>query len=1089
MSEKNITPSDGAISTFDVDSTTNAVSVQDRVEMAANFLIKIGAFLPKDKKYYTYIWCQSGKKNKTIAFDVKKEEFKIARKAIELNDEGYNIFFGVHLTDKPMSEHERPHEEDITAQVAIIADLDCKSSWHVDTDKKKYPTIEQAKKFLPFEPSILVDSGGGLHSYVLMAEPIHFTNDDERKQAVSRNIDYIEMIRQNAGEFSKAIDGVHDLPRILRLPGTYNLKHGRENAPLCKIIKDTRSYYPLKSLDILIKSRPITPAKKPLTNQKNSTQEIFDSDKLKNNYPSTDNKPSEQERALAMLKTFSPAGLTYDEWLHIGMALKNNGNSCADWSDWSSQDDRFKIGECESKWSGFDRTDLTIATIHDTAKEYGNYSEKDFLRDWYRDNPEFDRKNYSRHADDRANDKKFSADAQIDSLKIELQAVNKKLADFDAEKTAAIEKLQSAISFDKDSVFADDILNAAAFAKLYDKKTFSDFKAAIQNQIKSQGTEKFITEWSGEVRDRITDIKNRKSDLLAQQKSINAKIVSLNFIATHDDLKDFVIPEGYEISNAGIEKIVGDKSVVVSRVPAVIKAKSKTVDDKTYKMILAYLSENGAWQNVRATGEEIIFNARKLIDLRAYGLPVTSTNANLFVDYLDAFKAANEKILPMSLTVSRCGWHNFYGQDYFIDTRRQCMITDNEKNIEVVVDDSSTFAQSLKSVGSIEEWRKAYDIAKKSPTARLIVAASIAAPLLKILGERNFLLYIHATTRAGKTTALFLAASIIGSEKIIRSFDATKNGLAGAAADVNDYAFLIDEKQVADNRLKEQFDNLVYALANGIGRTKLNKDSTLKKLQDWRTVAVMTGETPLFSDNVTGGANTRCLSIAAPSVILDADSCRKIRAIIKTNYGHALPLVIDEFFKYGFDNLREKYQEIVTIFTKNFPNLLNEYCRYMAILTLADAFLNIALGTEKFKALEDATKNMARDIFSLVPTLEEISDTPREKDFVLGFIAQNQKYFLGATPAQIENLPFVYGKFDDDFVYITVSALKQACSNDFFDYSKVVADLINDGFFTPDSKVAHDRKKPNQSVLKKISGVNVRCYRIPKEKVVADDLR
>lgn len=69
---------------------------------------------------------------------------------------------------------------------------------------------------------------------------------------------------------------------------------------------------------------------------------------------------------------------------------------------------------------------------------------------------------------------------------------------------------------------------------------------------------------------------------------------------------------------------------------------------------------------------------------------------------------------------------------------------------------------------------------------------------------------------------------------MIRSFDATKNGLAGAASDVNDFAFLIDEKQVADNRLKEQFDNIVYALANGIGRTKLNKDSNLKKLQDWR---------------------------------------------------------------------------------------------------------------------------------------------------------------------------------------------------------------------------------------------------------------
>ena len=39
--------------------------------------------------------------------------------------------------------------------------------------------------------------------------------------------------------------------------------------------------------------------------------------------------------------------------------------------------------------------------------------------------------------------------------------------------------------------------------------------------------------------------------------------------------------------------------------------------------------------------------------------------------------------------------------------------------------------------------------------------------------------------------------------------------LEGAAADVNYYPFLIDEKQVAGSKLKEQFDTLVYALANG----------------------------------------------------------------------------------------------------------------------------------------------------------------------------------------------------------------------------------------------------------------------------------
>lgn len=376
MQNKKIKTPDNGATTLVTDSTTNAVSVQDRIEMAAMFLLSLNYSLTKDKSYFTYLWIQHYKDKtdrKTIAFNAQGEHWQAARTAIEYNDKDYNVYFGVHLTDRPFGEHERPDEKDITAQVAIIADLDCKSSWHVDTDKKKYPTIEQAKKFLPFEPSLLIDSGGGLHSYVLLFEPLKFATDDDRHTAKERNQDYISMIREVAKKQGySGVDGVADLPRILRLPGTYNLKHGRENAPLCKILNyenlGLHKKYFLHNLDTLIKK----PAKK---TQKST---VAPADTLNFN----GSNEYDIARARAMLATFSPAVLTYDEWLHIGMALKTNGNTCADWEEWSRQDpEKFKVGECESKWRDFYRTDLTIATIHDMAKKYGNYNEKDFRRE------------------------------------------------------------------------------------------------------------------------------------------------------------------------------------------------------------------------------------------------------------------------------------------------------------------------------------------------------------------------------------------------------------------------------------------------------------------------------------------------------------------------------------------------------------------------------------------------------------------------------------------------------------------------------------------------------------------------------------
>ena len=313
---------------------------------------------------------------------------------------------------------------------------------------------------------------------------------------------------------------------------------------------------------------------------------------------------------------------------------------------------------------------------------------------------------------------------------------------------------------------------------------------------------------------------------------------------------------------------------------------------------------------------------------------------------------------------------------------------------------------------------------------------------------------------------------------MIRSFDATKNGLAGAAADVNDFAFLVDEKQVADNRIKEQLDALVYALANGVGRTKLNKDSTLKKTQDWRTIAIMTGETQLLPDNVTGGANTRLLTIVAPKEILSADTCKEIRNTIKGNYGLVFPLVINKIFELGFETLRQVYQELVDLFTKKYPDLLNEYCRYMAVLTLADSILNAVLNDSSELPIGDAIQN-SNMIFKLIPTTTEISDTAREKVFILGFIAQNQNRFIGGNVA-VDKMQMIFGKFDTDYIYITVAALKKACADEGFDYRKLVSDLVEDGFFVPSDKIKKGYRTPLATVQKKIGKANTDCYRIKR---------
>ena len=81
----------------------------------------------------------------------------------------------------------------------------------------------------------------------------------------------------------------------------------------------------------------------------------------------------ESNNLLEALKCIDVASLSYQEWINVGMALKNEGYSCDVWDEWSRNDTRYKPGECERKWSGFSGSSnpITGGTIVQMAKDRG----------------------------------------------------------------------------------------------------------------------------------------------------------------------------------------------------------------------------------------------------------------------------------------------------------------------------------------------------------------------------------------------------------------------------------------------------------------------------------------------------------------------------------------------------------------------------------------------------------------------------------------------------------------------------------------------------------------------------------------------
>lgn len=95
----------------------------------------------------------------------------------------------------------------------------------------------------------------------------------------------------------------------------------------------------------------------------------------------------ELEEALSYV---SPEHYEYQDWLHVGMALKEAGADLSVWERWSANDPdsyRRDPAACAAKWDTFDSSEITAKTIFKWAMDAGwksskGYSGPDTALDW-----------------------------------------------------------------------------------------------------------------------------------------------------------------------------------------------------------------------------------------------------------------------------------------------------------------------------------------------------------------------------------------------------------------------------------------------------------------------------------------------------------------------------------------------------------------------------------------------------------------------------------------------------------------------------------------------------------------------------------
>ena len=315
------------------------------------------------------------------------------------------------------------------------------------------------------------------------------------------------------------------------------------------------------------------------------------------------------------------------------------------------------------------------------------------------------------------------------------------------------------------------------------------------------------------------------------------------------------------------------------------------------QIVLAFYRDH-RWKEIKVA-KDVISSSNKIVALSKYGLSVTSENAKHLVKYLSDVENLNNDCIELSQSTSKMGWH---GNDF--------IPYDNS----IIFDGDIRFKQLFEAVNAkghediwldhVRELR-----ATGRPEIKFMLAASFASVLIKPLGILPFFVDLWGETEGGKSVSLMLAASVWANpdaSQYIGDYKSTDTALEVRADVLNNLPVLLDDTSNATKKIVDDFENIIYRLCSGKGKSRSNKELGANRENNWSTCFITNGERALSGYVNQGGAINRIIEIEASTNIFQDP--QKTAALLKMNYGFAGRRFVEEVKQIG--NLKDQYNEI-----------------------------------------------------------------------------------------------------------------------------------------------------------------------------------
>ena len=385
---------------------------------------------------------------------------------------------------------------------------------------------------------------------------------------------------------------------------------------------------------------------------------------------------------------------------------------------------------------------------------------------------------------------------------------------------------------------------------------------------------------------------------------------------------------------------------------------------------------------------------------------------------------------------------------------------------------------TVSSKGSREKWikfvKQIRSFGRVEP--RLVMAASLASVLIKPCGLLPFWVDIWGKTGGGKSICGMFAASVWADPEIgkyISKFDSTISAFEARAGFLNHLPFVIDDTAEIRRRMKDDFSQLIYQLASGEGRERSNTKLGLAHKTTWSNVIICSGESPVITDNLQGGAVNRVIEYEVDDGDIFPDG-QYAATLLRSNYGFIGSEFVKLIDEIGFEKVLEIQREC-------FSSIKNEKYEDKQLLSIS-AILTADMIATQFIFKDDKALTFA-ELEKALTDKKSLSENERCYEYILGEVAANDKKFtpndFGDYVGECWGRTVMEDRGKTECVAILANVFRRMCESGGYSERAFTSWALKKGLLYPDAS-----GRASKGVrLKEFDGAK-RCYvlKIPEIK-------